>query len=83
MRVDLPEGVSLEEMQKKIPFLTDKIDAWYSHFQAKKMKIKDTLEEMESIPVKAFVVYDPGEYFIEFDHFLEDSKNQRIRELLR
>ncbi|MHA1717967.1 MAG: hypothetical protein ACTSWX_07870 [Promethearchaeota archaeon] len=27
MRVDLPEGVSLEEMQKKIPFLTDKIDA--------------------------------------------------------
>ena len=27
MRVDLPEGVSLEEMMKKIPFLTDEIDA--------------------------------------------------------
>ncbi|MFX0102506.1 MAG: family 10 glycosylhydrolase [Candidatus Hodarchaeota archaeon] len=26
MRVDLPEGVSLEEMQEKIPFLTNKID---------------------------------------------------------
>ncbi|MHA1341314.1 MAG: hypothetical protein ACTSRZ_15160 [Promethearchaeota archaeon] len=27
MRVELPEGVTLEEMQKKIPFLTDKYDA--------------------------------------------------------
>ena len=26
MRIDLPNGVSLEEYQKKIPFLTDKID---------------------------------------------------------
>jgi catechol 2,3-dioxygenase-like lactoylglutathione lyase family enzyme len=64
-------------------FLTDQIDDWYRHFQAKKVKIKDTLEEMESIPVKTFVAFDPGAYFLEFDHFLEDSKNQRIRELLR
>lgn len=64
-------------------FLTDQIDDWYRHFQAKKVKIKDALEEMESIPVKAFVAFDPGGYFLEFDHFLEDPKNHRIRELLR
>jgi catechol 2,3-dioxygenase-like lactoylglutathione lyase family enzyme len=83
--VDETQGLHRFTQEKgvNVCFLTDQIDAWYSHFQAKKVKIKDDLEEMESIPVKAFVAYDPGEYFIEFDFFLEDSKNQRIRELLR
>ena len=63
--------------------MTDRIDDWFRHFQKKKVKIKDALEEMESIPVKTFVAFDPGGYFIEFDRFLEDSKNTRIRELLR
>ena len=64
-------------------FLTDQIDDWYRHFKAKKVKIKDVIEEMGSIPVKTFVAFDPGGYFLEFDHFLEDPKNQRIQELLR
>ena len=65
------------------PFLTDEIDDWYTRFQAKKVKIKDTLENLESIPVKAFVAYDPAGYYLEFDKFLEDLKNRRILELLR
>lgn len=66
-----------------VAFLTDRIDEWYTSLQAKGVKIKDTLEELESIPVKAFVTLDPAGYYIEFDQFLESSKNQRIRELLR
>ena len=46
------------------------------------MKIKDPLENLESIPVKAFVAYDPAGYYIEFDQFLKDPKNKRILELL-
>ena len=83
--VDESQGLHRFTPEKgvNVCFLTDEIDAWYGHFQAKKVKIKVMLEEMKSIPVKAFVAFDPGEYFIEFDHFLEDPKNRRIRELLR
>lgn len=66
-----------------VSFLTDQIDEWYKHLQAKGVKIKDSLEALESIPVKAFVAYDPAEYYIEFDQFLKDPKNQRIWELLQ
>lgn len=83
--VDESQGLHRFTPEKgvNVCFLTDQIDDWYRHFQAKKVKIKDALEEMESIPVKAFVAFDPGGYFLEFDHFLEDPKNHRIRELLR
>ena len=83
--VDEAQGLHRFAPEKAVNvcFLTDQIDDWYTHFQAKKVKIKDALEEAESIPVKAFVAFDPGNYFLEFDNFLEDPKNQRIRELLR
>ena len=66
-----------------VSFLTDRIDEWYAHLQTKGIKIKDSLEALESIPVKAFVAYDPAEYFIEFDQFLKDPRNQKILQLLR
>jgi catechol 2,3-dioxygenase-like lactoylglutathione lyase family enzyme len=83
--VDESQGLHRYSAEKAVNvcFLTKQIDEWYDHLQAKKVKIKDSLEEAESIPVKAFVAFDPGNYFLEFDNFLEDPKNQRIRELLR
>ncbi len=83
--VDESQGLHRFSPEKAVNvcFLTDRIDDWYRHFLTKKVKIKDALEEMQSIPVKAFVALDSGEYFLEFDYFLEDPKNQRIRELLR
>jgi catechol 2,3-dioxygenase-like lactoylglutathione lyase family enzyme len=83
--VDESQGLHRFSSEKAVNvcFLTDQIDDWYRHFQAKNARIKDALEEMASIPVKAFVAFDTGGYILEFDHFLEDTKNQRIRELLR
>ncbi|UCE40069.1 MAG: VOC family protein [Candidatus Aminicenantes bacterium] len=83
--VDESQGLHRYTAEKAVNvcFLTDQIDDWYRHFQTKKVNIKDALEEAGSIPVKAFVAFDSGGYFIEFDHFLEDIKNQRIRKLLR
>lgn len=83
--VDESQGLHRFSQEKAVNvcFLTDEIDVWYGHLRAKKIKIKDPLEKMESIPVKAFVAFDSGGYFIEFDHFLEDPKNRQIRELLR
>jgi catechol 2,3-dioxygenase-like lactoylglutathione lyase family enzyme len=83
--VDEAQGLHRFSPEKAVNvcFLTDQIDQWYDHVVAKKVKIRDALEKAESIPVKTFVALDPGNYFLEFDHFLEDPKNQRIRELLR
>ena len=66
-----------------VSFLTDQIDECYTHLKAKGAKIKDSLEALESIPVRAFVVYDPAGYFVEFDQFLKDPKNQKILQLLQ
>ncbi|NOR14220.1 MAG: hypothetical protein GQ544_00800 [Candidatus Aminicenantes bacterium] len=65
-----------------VSFLTDQIDAWYERFQEKGVEIKDPLEDVQTIPVRAFVGYDPAGYYIEFDTFLEDPKNRRIQEIL-
>jgi predicted enzyme related to lactoylglutathione lyase len=83
--VDESQGLHRFSQEKAVNvcFLTDQIDDWYAHLQEKNTRIRDKLEEMETIPVKAFVALDPGEYYIEFDHFLESPENQRIRELLR
>ena len=83
--VDETQGLHRFTPEKavNVSFLTDKIDEWYAQLQAKRVKIKDPLESLESIPVKAFVAYDPAGYYIEFDQFLEDPKNKRILELLR
>jgi catechol 2,3-dioxygenase-like lactoylglutathione lyase family enzyme len=83
--VDEAQGLHRYSEKKAVNvcFLTDQIDSWYGHFEAKKVMIKDVLEEGKSIPVKTFVALDPANYFLEFDHFLGDPRNNRIRELLR
>jgi predicted enzyme related to lactoylglutathione lyase len=61
-----------------VAFLTDEIDAWYGRFKEHGLDIKDPLEDATSIPVRAFVAYDTGGYFLEFDRFLQDPRNDRI-----
>lgn len=83
--VDESQGLHSYSPEKAVNvcFLTDRIDEWYRRFQANHAQIKDALELMDSIPVKTFVVVDPGGYYVEFDSFMENPKNKRIRELLR
>jgi hypothetical protein len=82
--VDGAQGLHQFSQEKavNVAFLTDQIDEWYTDFTEKGLRIKDPLETVESIPVRAFVTYDSGGYFLEFDRFLEDERNARIRELL-
>jgi len=65
-----------------VSFFTDQIDEWYARFLEKGISIKDPLEDASGIPVRAFVGYDPAGYFVEFDTFLEDSRNTKILEYL-
>ncbi len=82
--VDESEGLHRFTAQKgvNVAFLTDQIEDWFAHLETKGINIKDPLEEMENIPVRAFVGYDPAGYFIEFDQFLPDYRNRKILDLL-
>lgn len=83
--VDGAQGLHQFSPEKavNVAFLTDQIDEWYAEFIGKDLRVKDPLETMESFPVRAFVTYDSGGYFLEFDRFLDDERNVRIRELLQ
>jgi hypothetical protein len=72
-----------EKKAVNVSFITDRIEAWYEQLCSRGVTIKDPLEDSESIPVRAFVGYDPAGYYIEFDTFLEDPRNRRIREVLK
>ena len=64
-------------------FLTEGIDAWFDRFREAGIKIRDPLETQLTIPVRTFVGFDPGGYFLEFDRFLDDPRNRRLLDLLR
>ncbi len=72
-----------EKKAVNVSFFTDRIDAWYARFQSLGIRIKDPLEDSVSIPVRAFVSYDPAGYYIEFDLFLDDPRNSRILSILK
>ncbi len=66
-----------------LSFITEQIEDWYKHVMEKGLEIRDPLEQSETIPVKAFVTYDVGGYFLEFDWFPKNEKNTKLLDLLR
>ncbi len=42
------------------------------------LAMKEEIGDSQAVPVRAFVTLDPGGYFLEFDRFLDDGRNQRI-----
>lgn len=83
--VDESQGLHsfTERKAVNVSFLTDRIDDWYARALELDVRIKDPLEDSTSIPVRAFVGYDPAGYFIEFDLFKKDPRNDRILRCLK
>jgi len=63
-------------------FITEQIDAWYEHLLSKNLEMREVLADSETIPVRAFVTNDTAGYFLEFDRFLPDERNNTILRLL-
>jgi len=63
-------------------FISRQIDEWYDKLKRKELEIRDPLEDQANFPVRTFVIYDTGGYFLEFDWFLEDEKNTDILKYL-
>jgi catechol 2,3-dioxygenase-like lactoylglutathione lyase family enzyme len=82
--VDQAQGLHKfsEEKAVTVSFITEKIDSWYEQLLEKGLKMREKLADSGSIPVRAFVTSDLAGYFLEFDRFLEDERNNKILSLL-
>ncbi len=63
-------------------FISRQIDEWFAKLKRKDLEIRDSLEDQANFPVRTFVIYDTGGYFLEFDWFLEDGRNTKILKYL-
>jgi hypothetical protein len=66
-----------------ISFVSEEIDGWYAYLLRKRLIMRETLSDAESIPVRIFVTSDIANYFLEFDWFYKDPKNTKILEFLK
>jgi len=71
-----------EKKAVNVCFISPQIEKWFTKLKRKKLEIRDSLEDQANFPVRTFVIYDTGGYFLEFDWFLEDGKNTEILKFL-
>lgn len=49
-----------------LSIVTPEVDAWYEHLRQGGVTILSDVSDSESVPVRAFLVEDPGGYTVEF-----------------
>lgn len=58
-----------------LSIVTSEIDAWYARLKAAgNVKFLKDIYNSDSVPIRAFLVEDPGGYTVEFYEWLNDSK---------
>lgn len=82
--VDQAEGLHKfnEEKAVTVAFISNEVDAWYERLSKLEVKMRGPIGNSEREPVRAFVGFDPAGYYLEFDWFLDDPKNEKLLELL-
>jgi catechol 2,3-dioxygenase-like lactoylglutathione lyase family enzyme len=71
-----------KEKSVNIGFFTRELDEWYEYLLQQGLKMRGPLEEGVKGLVRAFVTYDPGGYYLEFDKFNPHKKNELIIKIL-
>jgi catechol 2,3-dioxygenase-like lactoylglutathione lyase family enzyme len=76
--VDEKEGMhrAAEPKTVTLSFVTEEVDGWYRYLVDKGVQTRGPLKDATRHPTRGFVAYDPEGYFLEFERFLEDSKNE-------
>jgi len=83
--VDAAQGLHSFSEKKAVTvcFFTDDITGWFEHFKNKGVELHISSIMIENEAVEIFVAYDIGGYFLEFDRFLDNEKNQGILKTIR
>jgi len=71
-----------ETKSVNVGFITSQVDAWYRHLLDKGLEMRGPVENAEEDRVRAFITYDVGNYFLEFDHFLDNESNRELNRTL-
>ena len=83
--VDENEGMhkSTEPKTVTLAFVTEEIDEWYNYLLTKGVKMRGQVGNATRHPTRGFVAYDPEGYFLEFETFLDDPQNVKLRTQLK
>jgi len=68
-----------------VSFLTDDVDAWFTHMKSQEALQAFDLRHQEVLDegfARVFVGYDPENYFLEFDQFVEHEDNVELLRVL-
>jgi hypothetical protein len=72
-----------EKKALNIGFFTKEVEKWYEYLVSQKVEMRAPLDDVEEGLVHAFVGFDVGGYYLEFDKFLEDERNEKLRTILK
>ena len=68
-----------EQKAVNVSFFTDDLQGWFDHVrETGAFELRSTELAEEDSRVRAFVGYDPGGYFLEFDTFLSHADNEGL-----
>jgi catechol 2,3-dioxygenase-like lactoylglutathione lyase family enzyme len=65
-----------------LSFVTDEVDAWHSYLKSQGVGMRAELKDSSRHPTRGFVAVDPEGYYLEFERFLDDPQNSRLRDAL-
>jgi len=65
-----------------LSFITDEIDGWYAYLKSEKVAMRSELKDATRHPIRGFVAVDPEGHLLEFERFLDDPQNFRLRDVL-
>jgi catechol 2,3-dioxygenase-like lactoylglutathione lyase family enzyme len=83
--VDEAHGMhkTTESKTVTLSFITGEVDGWYRYLVDKGVQMHRPLANAARHPTRGFVAYDPEGYYLEFETFLEQEENDKLRQRLR
>ena len=82
--VDEAQGLHRASEAKAVTlsFVVEDIDGWYAYLKGRGVPLRGEVRDATRHPTRGFVAYDPEGYFLEFERFLDDPQNARLRAAL-
>jgi acetyl esterase/lipase/cyclophilin family peptidyl-prolyl cis-trans isomerase/catechol 2,3-dioxygenase-like lactoylglutathione lyase family enzyme len=65
-----------------LSFVTDEVDGWYAYLKSAGLTMRSELKDASRHPTRGFVTADPEGHLLEFERFLDDPRNSRLRDAL-
>jgi catechol 2,3-dioxygenase-like lactoylglutathione lyase family enzyme len=83
--VDESQGLHrfAEHKAVTVSFLSEDIDRWFARFTERGLKMRSPIQSEGRVPVRTFVTYDLGGYYVEFDRFLEHESTKTLLSALK